>query len=84
MGAWFVLSALGIYQLAGSSPNWVLGSPLFARTVISLEGGSELVILAHDNDKVNSVVESIAGACLQSDLPTRAARRRHVRISRYG
>ena len=51
MGAWFVLSALGLYSLAPSSPNWILGSPLFARTVMALESGEELVVVAHNNSK---------------------------------
>jgi predicted alpha-1,2-mannosidase len=42
LGAWYVLSALGVYPIAGSD-RWLVGAPLFPRARV-LVGGRELVI----------------------------------------
>jgi predicted alpha-1,2-mannosidase len=44
MGAWYVLSALGLYPIAGSD-RWLVAAPLFPRARIVV-GGRELVIEA--------------------------------------
>jgi predicted alpha-1,2-mannosidase len=44
MGAWYVLSALGLYPIAGSD-RWLVAAPLFPRARV-LVGGHELVIEA--------------------------------------
>ncbi|MCP4573513.1 MAG: glycoside hydrolase family 92 protein [bacterium] len=46
MSAWYVLSALGLYQVAPGDPAWLLGAPVFDRAVVQLGGGRELVITA--------------------------------------
>ncbi|MEJ7603392.1 MAG: GH92 family glycosyl hydrolase [Kofleriaceae bacterium] len=44
LGAWFVLSALGVYPIAGSD-RWILAAPRFPRARIVV-GGRELEIIA--------------------------------------
>ena len=44
LGAWYALSALGVYPIAGSD-RWLVGAPLFPRARV-LVGGHELVIEA--------------------------------------
>ena len=44
MSSWYVLSALGLYQPAPASNEWLLGTPLFDRTVINLGNGKSLTI----------------------------------------
>jgi putative alpha-1,2-mannosidase len=44
MGAWYVLSTLGLYPVAGSD-GWVIGAPMFPKARIDV-GGHELVIVA--------------------------------------
>lgn len=45
LSAWYVLSALGLYPVAGTT-TWVLGPPLFDRVEVDLHDGSVLVIEA--------------------------------------
>jgi predicted alpha-1,2-mannosidase len=47
MGAWYVLSSLGIYSLCPGKPEWVLGAPLFDEAVIHYPDGHEIRIEAH-------------------------------------
>jgi predicted alpha-1,2-mannosidase len=46
MGAWYVLSALGIYSMCPGKAEWVLGAPLFERAEIRLPDGREIRIEA--------------------------------------
>ena len=47
--AWYVLSALGFYPVCPASDEYVLGSPLFKKSVIVLENGNSIVIDAENN-----------------------------------
>ncbi|CAK0879496.1 unnamed protein product [Prorocentrum cordatum] len=58
MGAWFVLSALGLYLLEPGSPSYALGSPLFGRVVLRPQGRKELQIVAEGNSRDNPYVEA--------------------------
>src|SRR3984885_702067 len=49
MSAWFVLSALGFYQVCPGKPEYTLGSPLFARSVVHLPEGATFTIEAQEN-----------------------------------
>jgi len=53
LGAWYVLSALGVYPIPGSD-LWILGSPRFPQARIVVDG-HELVIAAGDGDEVTSI-----------------------------
>jgi len=47
MGAWYVLSSMGIYSMCPGKPDWVLGAPLFDQAEISYPDGRKLVVEAH-------------------------------------
>lgn len=47
--AWYVFSALGFYPVCPASDEYVIGSPLFARAVVHLENGRDIVINARGN-----------------------------------
>ncbi len=49
MSAWFVLSALGFYPVCPGKPEYTLGSPLFARSVVHVPGGVTFTIEAQGN-----------------------------------
>eukprot|EP00931_Biecheleriopsis_adriatica_P041566 TRINITY_DN23748_c0_g2_i1.p1 TRINITY_DN23748_c0_g2~~TRINITY_DN23748_c0_g2_i1.p1 ORF type:complete len:894 (-),score=133.70 TRINITY_DN23748_c0_g2_i1:74-2755(-) len=51
MGAWFVLSALGLYQLEPGKPLFTVGSPLFARSAVRWPSGGALQVVAENNGK---------------------------------
>jgi predicted alpha-1,2-mannosidase len=46
MGAWYVLSAMGIYGLCPGKPEWVLGAPLFRKAEIHRPDGATIRIEA--------------------------------------
>lgn len=61
MGAWFVMSSLGLFQMqggCGDQPVFDLGSPLFEEARIRLENGKELVIKANNNSDRNRYIQS--------------------------
>lgn len=47
MSAWYVLSALGFYPVAPGSDVYVIGAPLFEKSVINLENGKKFTIEAN-------------------------------------
>lgn len=47
MSAWYVLSALGFYQVCPGKPEWTLGRPLFPSAEITLPGGKKLTVVVH-------------------------------------
>ena len=49
MSAWFVSSALGFYPVCPGKPEYTLGSPLFARSVVHVSGGVTFTIEAQGN-----------------------------------
>lgn len=50
MSAWYVLSALGFYSTTPGMDYYVIGSPLFEKTILHLENGKQFVIKAPGND----------------------------------
>ncbi|WP_373517817.1 GH92 family glycosyl hydrolase [Pricia sp.] len=65
MSAWFVMSALGLFQTDGGTretPIYEIGSPLFEKTVIELGGvygrGSTFTIEAKNSSYLNKYVQS--------------------------
>ena len=51
--SWYVLSAMGFYSVCPGTDEYVLGSPVFKKTTISLENGNQFVIAAQNNSKNN-------------------------------
>ncbi|MEB3323308.1 MAG: glycoside hydrolase domain-containing protein, partial [Synechococcaceae cyanobacterium] len=47
MSSWYVLSSLGLYQVAPGSNQWLLGRPLFDRARIRLDNGESVEIVRH-------------------------------------
>jgi predicted alpha-1,2-mannosidase len=58
MSAWYVLSAIGLYQVCPGDPVYTIGSPLFPRAVVQLENGKEFVIEAEDLSPSGGFVQS--------------------------
>jgi putative alpha-1,2-mannosidase len=63
LGAWYVLSALGLYPIAGSD-RWIVAAPLFPKARIVV-GGRELVIEA---EGTGMYVQSVALDGVQLDV----------------
>ena len=62
MSAWYVMSALGFYEVNPASGVYVLGSPLVDRAIIHLDPkyypGGTFTITAKDNSKDNIYIQS--------------------------
>ncbi len=59
MSAWYVFSSLGFYPLVMGSPEYAVGSPLFTKATVRLEGGRDLVIKAPRNSAKNVYVQGL-------------------------
>lgn len=59
-GAWFVLSALGLFVVAPGTPDYVLGSPIFKHVMIDRgSGGEKLHIVALGTDESRVRVQNV-------------------------
>jgi hypothetical protein len=58
MSAWYVMSAMGFYQVCPGVPQYALGSPLFGKTVLHFENGEKFTIRAEDNSAANKYIQS--------------------------
>jgi len=59
LSAWYVLSALGFYPIAGTGRYW-LGSPAVDRAVLTLAGGKQLTVVATNQGPKNVYVKSVS------------------------
>ena len=56
--SWYVMSALGFYPVDPSSPNYILGSPIFDKATIHLGNGHDFTIIARNNSAKNLYIQS--------------------------
>ncbi|MEO8765666.1 MAG: GH92 family glycosyl hydrolase [Ginsengibacter sp.] len=60
MSAWYVLSALGFYEVTPASNKYIIGTPLFPEATIHLENGKQFSIKAKNVDDKNFYIQSAA------------------------
>ena len=58
MSAWYVLSAMGLYQVTPASGIYTIGTPIFPRAVIRMEDGKSLTIEAVNLSTENYYIQS--------------------------
>jgi len=58
MSAWYIFTAMGFYPLNPASADYVIGSPLFTRVVLSLPNGKTFEISAPNNAAHSVYVQS--------------------------
>jgi predicted alpha-1,2-mannosidase len=58
MSAWYVMSAMGLYQVTPGDPIYSLGSPLFQKITLHLENGKQFAIKAMNNSLENKYIQS--------------------------
>lgn len=56
--SWYVMSAMGFYPVDPSSPNYILGSPIFNKVTIHMGNGKVFEIVAHNNSVKNLYIQS--------------------------
>lgn len=57
MSAWFVFGSIGIFPVAGQD-IYLIGSPLFSKTIMKLGSGKTFTIIAKNANKQNLYVQS--------------------------
>ena len=58
MSAWYIMSALGFYEVEPASARYWFGSPVISEAVLKVPGG-ELKIVAENNSDQNRYIQSV-------------------------
>lgn len=56
MSAWYILSAMGFYQVCPGTPEYIIGSPLFPKVTIHLDNGKDFVIKSNNLSAENKYI----------------------------
>lgn len=59
MSAWYLLSALGFYQVEPAGGKYIFGSPILDKATITLADGKTLEILTENNSAENIYIQSV-------------------------
>ena len=59
MSAWYVLSALGFYQVEPAGGKYIFGSPVADKAVIKVKDGKAFTIVATNNSAENKYIQRI-------------------------
>lgn len=59
MSAWYILSALGFYQVEPCGGRYVMGSPLVQEAKVNVGNGNILTIRTHDNNDQNIYIKRV-------------------------
>lgn len=59
MSAWYILNAMGFYQVCPGKPVYSIGRPLYDKVTINLTNGKKFVIEAINNSRENKYIQSM-------------------------
>lgn len=59
MSAWYVLNAMGFYQVCPGRPLYSIGRPLFDKATVNLKDGKKFTVVATDNSCTNKYVQKM-------------------------
>lgn len=59
MSAWYVMSAMGFYEVTPGYPNYAIGSPIFDLVKIHLENQKTFTVVTTNNSPSNKYIHSI-------------------------
>jgi len=57
--AWYVFTAMGFYPVTPATDEYVLGSPIFDKVIISLKSGKKIIIETKNNADQNRYIQSM-------------------------
>ncbi|MFA6469994.1 MAG: GH92 family glycosyl hydrolase [Bacteroidota bacterium] len=60
MSAWYVMSAMGLYQVAPGKPEYVLTSPIFDSVIVRLQNGKRFTISTRRNTPEDIYIQSVS------------------------
>ena len=58
MSSWFVMSAMGLFQLDMGKPVYLIGSPIFPEMTLHLDNGKDFKIIANNVSEDNFYIQS--------------------------
>jgi predicted alpha-1,2-mannosidase len=56
--AWYVFSAIGFYPVCPGDPNYLIGSPLFDKVILTLKDGKTFTVTANNNGPQKPYIQS--------------------------
>lgn len=59
MSAWYILSAMGFYQVCPGTPEYIIGSPVFDKATIHLENGRDFTVVAKNVSAEDKYIQSV-------------------------
>lgn len=59
MSAWYVLNAMGFYQVCPGRPLYSIGRSLFDKATVNLKDGKKFTVVATDNSRTNKYVQKM-------------------------
>jgi putative alpha-1,2-mannosidase len=59
MSAWYILSALGFYQVDPAAGEFQFGSPLVHKAVMNVGNGKQFTVIAHNNSMENIYIQEV-------------------------
>ncbi len=59
MSAWYILSAMGFYQVCPGTPEYTFGTPIFDQVTINLENGKKFTVIAKNTSSENKYIQSV-------------------------
>ena len=59
MSAWYIMNAMGFYQVAPGDPTYVISRPIFDKVIIPLQSGKSFTIIVDNNSKENKFVQQV-------------------------
>ncbi len=59
MSSWYVLSAMGLYQIAPGNPYYDFGRPIFSNIVLHLENGKKTILKTINNSKKAKYIQKV-------------------------
>ncbi len=59
MSAWYILNAMGFYQVAPGNPVYTIARPLFEKVEMPLSSGKTFTVITENNSKENLYVQEV-------------------------
>ena len=59
MSAWYILNAMGFYQVCRGKPVYSIGRPLFNKATVNLKDGKKFTVIAKNNSRENKYIQSM-------------------------
>ncbi|OFX40277.1 MAG: hypothetical protein A2X08_05725 [Bacteroidetes bacterium GWA2_32_17] len=59
MSAWFIFSSIGFYPVTPGSNIYVIGTPMFSKSVINLNKGKKITVIAKNLSENNFYIQSV-------------------------